>query len=48
MHKNLKHLIKVSKELFSLDYIDKLSKKLGFMDVKGNLIPFEDIPIYDF
>lgn len=41
MHKNLKHLIKVSKELFSLDYIDK-------QDVKGNLIPFEDIPIYDF
>lgn len=37
MHKNLKHLIKVSKELFSLDYIDKLSKKLGFIKRKGKL-----------
>ena len=31
MHENLKHLIKKSKELFSLDFIDNLSKKSGFI-----------------
>ncbi|MEG0578275.1 MAG: hypothetical protein RR500_10540 [Bacilli bacterium] len=36
MHKNLKHLIKVSKELFSLDYIDKLSKD-QIIDILENL-----------
>ncbi|MGL5122803.1 MAG: hypothetical protein ACRC6K_01355, partial [Fusobacteriaceae bacterium] len=30
-------MIKVSKELFCLDYIDKLSKKTGFTKRKGKL-----------
>ncbi|MPQ45058.1 IS4 family transposase, partial [Clostridium tarantellae] len=37
MHEKLKHLIKISKELFSLDYIDKLSKNTGFIKRKGKL-----------
>ncbi|MEG2291683.1 MAG: hypothetical protein RSC24_17065 [Clostridium sp.] len=37
MHENLKHLIKVSKELFSLDFIDNLSKKSGFIKRQGKL-----------
>ena len=37
MHENLKHLIKKSKELFSLDFIDNLSKKSGFIKRKGKM-----------
>ena len=37
MHEKLKHLIRISKELFSLDYIDKLSKNSGFTKRKGKL-----------
>ena len=37
MHDKLKHLIKTSKDLFSLDYIDRLSKNSGFSKRKGKL-----------
>ena len=37
MHENLKHLIKKSKEIFSLDFINNLSKKSGFTKRKGKL-----------
>lgn len=37
MHKRLKHLIQKSKELFSLDFIEKLSKKSKFIKRKGKI-----------
>ena len=37
MHEKLKHLIRTSKELFSLGYINKLSKNSGFIKRKGKI-----------
>ncbi|MGL5801778.1 MAG: IS4 family transposase [Cetobacterium sp.] len=37
MHERLKHLIQKSKELFSLDFIEKLSKKSKFIKRKGKI-----------
>jgi hypothetical protein len=37
MHKRLKTLIKNVKEIFSIEYLDKVSKKTGFVKRKGRI-----------
>lgn len=39
MHSKLKKSVKTIKEIFSLDYIEKVSKKTKFFQRKGKLSP---------